>query len=79
MTWGAIEGMIRWCQNDPFWRANILGADNLRDKWDAMAAQRNRPNGNGKGRHPNEPRLGPTELARRETEELERATTARKG
>lgn len=45
MAWGAIEGMIRWCQRDQFWRAVILGGDNLRDKWDTMAAQRNRTGG----------------------------------
>jgi hypothetical protein len=42
-TWGEIEGMISWCQRDSFWQGVILGADNLRDKWDTMAAQRNRP------------------------------------
>lgn len=75
MEWGAIEAMIRWCQRDDFWRGNILGADNLREHWDRMAQQRNRKPG---GRHPNEPRPGPTELARREVEALERATNVPK-
>lgn len=42
-SWGEIEAMIHWSQRDAFWRGVILGADNLRDKWDKMAAQRNRP------------------------------------
>ncbi|HUS27571.1 MAG TPA: hypothetical protein VMZ53_03660 [Kofleriaceae bacterium] len=41
-SWGEIEGMITWSQRHSFWRTVILGADNLRDKWDQMAAQRNR-------------------------------------
>jgi hypothetical protein len=49
--WGAIESMIRWCQRDHFWRGVILGGDNLRDKWDKMAAQRMRPSTG----HPNAP------------------------
>lgn len=40
LTWGEIDGMIMWCQKHSFWRTVILGADNLRDKWDKMAAQR---------------------------------------
>lgn len=40
ISWGEIEGMITWCQKDSFWKGVILGADNLRDKWDKMAAQR---------------------------------------
>lgn len=69
-SWGAIEGMITWCQRDQFWRSVILGADNLRDKWDTMAAQRNR----GPAGSQNTPqRKGPTELALNEQRELERA------
>lgn len=45
LSWSEIQGMITWCQRDPFWQGVILGADNLRDKWDKMAAQRSRPRG----------------------------------
>lgn len=41
-SWGEISGMITWCQRDSFWRTVILGADNLRDKWDTMTGQRER-------------------------------------
>ncbi|MBN7792515.1 hypothetical protein [Microbacterium esteraromaticum] len=41
-----VEAAIRWCQADEFWRANILSASKLRDKYDQLrlAAQR-RPSG----------------------------------
>lgn len=51
-SWGEIEGMIVWCQRDSFWRGVILGGDNLRDKWDTMSAQRNRPRGNAGSSQP---------------------------
>lgn len=41
-SWGEIQGMITWCQRDSFWSGVILGAENLRDKWDTMTAQRSR-------------------------------------
>lgn len=56
IEWGTIQGMITWCQRDSFWRGVILGADNLRDKWDTMLAQRNRP----RDAHPNAPRGAPS-------------------
>lgn len=68
MQWGAIEGMIRWCQRDTFWRAVILGGDNLRDKWDTMAGQRNRASPNAP---PSSTRKGPTALALEEQQRLE--------
>lgn len=74
IQWGAINGMIEWCQRDSFWRTCILGADTLRDKWDTMAAQRSRPQGQGQR---NEQRPGPTELAKRDVAELERAAKAK--
>jgi len=67
MTWGEIEGMITWSQRDPFWRTVVLGADALRENWDKMVAQRSQRGGR------QETRPGPTELARREAEELEHA------
>ena len=37
-----VETAIRWCQADEFWRANILSASKLREKYDQLrlAAQR---------------------------------------
>jgi hypothetical protein len=39
-----IEGAIRWCQADSFWRSNILSAVKLREKYDQLrlSAQRQR-------------------------------------
>lgn len=45
LEYGAIQAMIHWCQRDKFWSTVILSAGKLRDKWDAMAAQRKRPAG----------------------------------
>lgn len=69
--WGTIEGMIAWCQRDRFWQTVILGADNLRDKWDKMLAQ--------KQRQPErqQQKRGPTALALDELEQLERAERER--
>lgn len=39
-SWGEIEGMIVWCQRDSFWKNQIHGGDNLRDKWDKLHAAR---------------------------------------
>lgn len=43
-----IEGAIRWCQADSFWRANVLSMGKLRDQFDQMRlqAQRKRASGN---------------------------------
>lgn len=35
-TWEQINAAIRWCQNDDFWRANILSPGKLRKQYDAM-------------------------------------------
>jgi len=37
-----IESAIRWSQNDPFWRGNILSANKLRKQYDAMRLQAQR-------------------------------------
>lgn len=37
-----IEAMIRWSQNDSFWRANILSPKKLRAKYDTMRLQQQR-------------------------------------
>lgn len=39
---GDIAGAIRWCQANEFWRANILSASKLREKYDTLRAQANR-------------------------------------
>ncbi|MFD1429746.1 replication protein [Lacticaseibacillus mingshuiensis] len=38
-----IHRMIDWCQSDTFWQTNILSAAKLREKYDTMKAQANRP------------------------------------
>lgn len=42
-SWDEITWMINWCQNDEFWRANILSPGKLRKQFDRMrlTAQRN--------------------------------------
>lgn len=34
-----VEHVIRWCQADPFWQANILSAPKLRAKFDQLRAK----------------------------------------
>jgi len=43
-----IEAIIRWCQNDDFWFANILSAEKLRKHYDALTAKMNRDIKGGK-------------------------------
>lgn len=38
-----IHRMIDWCQSDTFWQTNILSVAKLREKYDTMKAQANRP------------------------------------
>lgn len=45
-----IARMIERCQTDDFWQANILSAKKLREKYDTMAAQFNRPVQQGKAK-----------------------------
>ncbi len=42
-----VKGCIDWCQNDVFWRANVLSMPKLREKYDQLrlAAQRDSNNG----------------------------------
>ena len=49
-----VENAIRWCQADPFWRANVLSMPKLREKYDQLrlAAKRPASNGNGNGKRP---------------------------
>ena len=37
-----IENIIRWCQGDEFWYANILSAKKLREKYDQLTAHMSR-------------------------------------
>lgn len=41
-TWEQIESAIRWCQNDEFWRTNILSPAKLRKQYDRMRLQAQR-------------------------------------
>jgi hypothetical protein len=34
-----ILAVMTWCQNDPFWKANILSTEKLREKWDTLTAK----------------------------------------
>jgi hypothetical protein len=51
LSWAEIEAMIHWSQRHTFWQSVILGADNLRDKWDKMAAQRNQRSAAARNQH----------------------------
>ncbi|HBR29104.1 MAG TPA: hypothetical protein DD789_06655 [Firmicutes bacterium] len=37
-----IYKVITWCQNDSFWRSNILSTRKLREKWDTLVLQMQR-------------------------------------
>lgn len=41
--WDAINAMVDWCQEDPFWKSNILSGDKLREKWDQLSAKKSQP------------------------------------
>lgn len=34
-----IAALIRWCQADSFWKANIQSTEKLREQWDKLVAQ----------------------------------------
>jgi len=40
-----IKQVIRWCQQDEFWRTNILSASKLREKYDALISKMNNKKG----------------------------------
>lgn len=42
-----IHGAIDWCQNDEFWRANVLSLPKLREKYDQLRLQAQRKGGSG--------------------------------
>lgn len=44
-TEAQIHAAIDWCQDDEFWRANILSMPKLREKYDQLSLQARRVNG----------------------------------
>ncbi len=46
------EQIINWCQNDNFWKANILSAGKLREKYTALILQSKRGSPNAKSLQP---------------------------
>jgi len=38
-----IKTIIKWCQNDPFWKANIWSTERLRDKFDQLLVKMKNP------------------------------------
>jgi hypothetical protein len=47
------ETLIRWCQSDPFWRANVLSMPTFRAKYDQLRLKM----ANGNGRETDKARL----------------------
>jgi len=48
-SWEDIENVIRWCQNDEFWKGNILSAQKLRKQFSQLIVKmRSKPNQSGK-------------------------------
>ena len=43
--WTEIEAVVRWCQGDSFWKANILSASKLREKFATLVMQMGRRTG----------------------------------
>ncbi len=43
------EALIRWCQADPFWRANVMSMPKLREKFDQLRLHAAREEGSGAG------------------------------
>lgn len=46
-TWQEIDGAIDWCQQDPFWMANIQSPKKLRKHFDQMRLQARRSGSGG--------------------------------
>jgi hypothetical protein len=42
-----VLAAIDWCQNDTFWRGNVLSMPKLREKYDQLRLQASRPAANG--------------------------------
>lgn len=52
---GEIERVIRWCQQDSFWKSNILSGAKLREKFDQLVVKMQ---GNGKDKSAESDRYG---------------------
>lgn len=50
-----VERVIRWCQQDSFWKGNILSGAKLREKWDQLTVKMQ---GNGKDKSAESDRYG---------------------
>lgn len=50
-----VEEVIKWATHDNFWRANILSAKKLREKWDTLTAQMNKGDNHGSHKGNNKP------------------------
>jgi len=50
-TLGGIEQVINWCQQDEFWRKNILSMDKLRKQFDRLEMQASQKGGAANGRN----------------------------
>lgn len=48
ITFEEIEDLIRWCQQDNFWKSNILSTQKLREKYEQLYAAKARDKGSGK-------------------------------
>lgn len=63
-----IHAAIDWCQNDEFWRANVMSMPTLRQKYDQLRLKAQQEQGKGSGRpfgvwHPDGRAPGPGEVA----------------
>lgn len=67
-----VERVIRWCQKDPFWQANILSPRKLREKWETLVLQMRRAVGQGGKRAPRPPATGTAGSGRDKYRELYR-------
>jgi hypothetical protein len=73
-----VERAIRWCQGNPFWRANVMAMPKLREKYDQLrlAAQREREQQVGNGGHPPKGMAALEEYRRRRDERDAREETS---
>lgn len=67
-----VERVIRWCQQDPFWQANILSPRKLREKWETLVLQMRRAVSKGGMRAPRLPAVGTAGSGRDKYRELYR-------
>jgi len=60
-----VESAIRWCQQDEFWRANVLSPSKLRTRYDQMRLQASRDIGRGANRAKDEAAARADDVIRR--------------